>query len=263
MANVSCGWASIDERGKASGGKDGDQTGKEVKVGNWYYFKQTIVFRWKSRELAEKYAKIIKAFCTNDNIGYDQSERTTLFNILKAANWKYTKVTKPVECDCSELVACAINCTVGKEVVPSWIYTGNLATLLERTGLFETALTGEKYCKSNEYLATGDIINAPNHHVISVLADGPKVGVTSKAEGGSLAAEPTLKKGSIGSQVKKLQRNLNTLKITDADGKPLTVDGAFGACTHEAVKKFQKKYGLTVDGIYGQKSYGKMKTLIK
>lgn len=263
MANVSCGWASIDERGKASGGKAGDQTGKEVKVGNWYYFNQTMVFRWKDRTLAEKYAKIIKAFCSNDNIGYDQSERTTLFNILKAANWKYTKVTKPVECDCSELVACAINCTVEKEVVPSWIYTGNLATLLERTGLFGTALTGEKYCKSNEYLATGDIVNAPNHHVISVLADGPKVGVTSEMEGTSLVAEPTLKKGSVGSQVKKLQRNLNTLKITDAAEGKLKVDGAFGACTHEAVKKFQKKYDLVVDGIYGQKSYKKMKTLIK
>lgn len=258
-----CGWASIDERGQGRGGKAGDQTGKEVKTGNWYYFNQTMVFRWKDRKLAEKYAKIIKAFCLNDAIGYDMNERTTLYNMLKASGWKYDKVTKNVECDCSELVACAINCTVGKEVVPSWIYTGNLATLLEKTGLFETVLTGSKYCNSSDYLAAGDIINAPYHHVISVLSDGPKAGVTSKEEGTSLVAEPTLKKGSTGSQVKKLQRNLNTLKITDAAGNKLTVDGAFGDCTHEAVKKFQKKYGLVVDGIYGKKSYAKMYSLIK
>lgn len=260
---IKCGWASIDERGKTSGGQAGDQTGKEVKVGNWYYFKQTMVLRWKDKKLAKKYAKIIKAFCLNDNIGYDQSQRTTLFNILKNTKWIYTKVTKKCECDCSELVACAINCTVGKEVVPSWIYTGNLATLLEKTGLFETALTGTKYCNSSDYLAAGDIINAPKHHVISVLEDGSKVGVTSKAEGKNLAAEPTLKKGSIGTEVRKLQRNLNSLKITDANKNVLAVDGAFGSSTHEAVKKFQLGYGLAVDGIYGSKSYEKMKKLIK
>lgn len=258
-----CGWASIDEKGNGRGGQAGDQTGKEVKTGNWYYFNQTMVFRWKDRNLAEKYAKIIKAFCKNDNIGYDMNERTTLYNVLKASGWKYDKVTKNVECDCSELIACAINCAVGKAVVPSWIYTGNLATLLEQTGLFKTVLTGSKYCNTSNYLATGDIINAPYHHVISVLSDGPKAGVTSKEEGSSLAAEPTLKKGSTGTQVKKLQRNLNTLKITDASGKTLNVDGAFGACTQEALKKFQKKHGLSVDGIYGQKSYAKMQFLIK
>ena len=36
--SIKCGWASIDERGRASGGKAGDQTGVEVKIGNWYYF---------------------------------------------------------------------------------------------------------------------------------------------------------------------------------------------------------------------------------
>ena len=30
---VKCGWASIDERGRARGGSAGDQTGKEVKIG--------------------------------------------------------------------------------------------------------------------------------------------------------------------------------------------------------------------------------------
>lgn len=60
-----------------------------------------------------------------------------------------------------------------------------------------------------------------------------------------------------------MQSNLNILGITDADGKKLVLDGIFGTSTREAVKKFQKKYGLTVDGIYGQKSASKMETLIK
>lgn len=75
--SIKCGWASIDERGKIRGGKAGDQTGKEVKLGSWYYFGQTQVIRWKDRTKAKKYAKIIEALCNNPHIGYDQSERTT------------------------------------------------------------------------------------------------------------------------------------------------------------------------------------------
>ncbi len=259
MATVQCAWAAIDENGKARGGKAGDQTGRECRVGNWYNFGQTMVYRWKDRKKAAKYAKIVKALCNNENIGYDQNDRVTLFNILKKNSWNYTKVNAPVECDCSELVGCAINCTVGKEVVPSWIYTGNLATLLEKTGLFEIALTGSKYCSKSDYLMTGDICNKPSSHVISAITDGALAGQSS----GSKVAEPTLRKGSTGTQVKKLQKNLNTLKITDASGNALKEDGAFGACTREAVKKYQKKYKLEIDGIYGPKSYEKMKTLIK
>lgn len=256
---VLCGWASIDERGKISGGKAGDQTGKEVKTGSWYDFGQTTVLRWKDTTLAIAYAKVIKALCNNKHVGYDQSQRTTLYNALKAVKWDYTKLSKDVECDCSELIACAVNCVIGKAVISSAVYTGNLNNALMNSGYFKK-LTGSKYCNSSTYLAIGDVINAPGHHVISCLENGPKVGIRNDT---GKVAEPTLRKGSTGSEVKKLQSNLNKLKITDADGKKLDEDGVFGASTYEATKKFQKKYGLTVDGIYGDKSAGKMKTLIK
>ena len=45
-------WASIGENGKATGGKVGDQTGKEVKCGQIYDFGQTRVYRCKDREKA-------------------------------------------------------------------------------------------------------------------------------------------------------------------------------------------------------------------
>lgn len=38
-----CGWASLDENGNISGGSAGDQTGQEVKLGNWYNFGQNTV----------------------------------------------------------------------------------------------------------------------------------------------------------------------------------------------------------------------------
>ena len=40
---VLCAWASANEYGKTTGGKAGDQTGKEVKCGNIYNFGQTRV----------------------------------------------------------------------------------------------------------------------------------------------------------------------------------------------------------------------------
>lgn len=48
--------------------------------------------------------------------------------------------------------------------------------------------------------------------------------------------------------VKALQKALNKLGITDAQGKPLAVDGKFGPRTTAAVRRLQRKLGLPVDG---------------
>lgn len=53
---------------------------------------------------------------------------------------------------------------------------------------------------------------------------------------------PTLRKGAKGEMVKKLQRKLGGL----------TVDGIFGNKTLDAVKKYQKSHGLVADGIVGK-----------
>lgn len=57
-----------------------------------------------------------------------------------------------------------------------------------------------------------------------------------------------LKKGCKGDDVKELQRLLNSY------GDDLKTDGDFGKKTFEAVKAFQKRSGLTVDGIAGEKT---------
>ena len=75
-------------------------------------------------------------------------------------------------------------------------------------------------------------------------------------------AKPTLKNGSKGTQVKYLQKDLNYLGFKGADGKQLTVDGVIGNNVIYALKQFQIKYKLSVDGVYGDKSYAKMKALL-
>lgn len=59
---------------------------------------------------------------------------------------------------------------------------------------------------------------------------------------------PTLRKGSRGAEVVKLQKILF-----------IAADGIFGANTEAALKKWQQAHGLTADGIYGKNSYNKMK----
>lgn len=68
----------------------------------------------------------------------------------------------------------------------------------------------------------------------------------------TLAALPTLKNGSKGTCVKLLQRGLQELHEIQVDGG---ADGVFGAGTEKALKKFQKKNGLQVDGICGEMTW--------
>lgn len=76
------------------------------------------------------------------------------------------------------------------------------------------------------------------------------------------SATPNLKKGSVGTQVKYLQKDLKYLGFKGKDGKTLIADGDFGTNTEYALRAFQDKYKLSVDGIYGNKSKAKMKTLL-
>lgn len=68
----------------------------------------------------------------------------------------------------------------------------------------------------------------------------------------TLSTLPTLKNGSKGFCVKMLQRALSELhNITVTGG----TDGIFGAGTEKAVKDFQKKNGLKIDGIVGKNTW--------
>lgn len=82
---------------------------------------------------------------------------------------------------------------------------------------------------------------------------------TDKTKKSTIASvPPNLKKGSMGKEVGILQKNLN-----DVLGLNLSVDNDFGTKTFNAMQKFQHKYGLTVDGIYGKDCMNKMKALLK
>jgi len=66
-------------------------------------------------------------------------------------------------------------------------------------------------------------------------------------------AQPTLKRGSEGQDVKDLQQALIEL-----DFKPGEVDGVFGVYTESAVQSFQKWTGAMSDGIVGPATWEKL-----
>ena len=84
-----------------------------------------------------------------------------------------------------------------------------------------------------------------------------KLGVKNNPISKPIVASPTLRRKAVGKEVGNLQRDLNYVLPSN-----LAVDENFGNKTEEALKKFQDKYNLVVDGVYGQKSYTKMKSLI-
>ena len=164
---IKCGWASIGENGKSTGGKAGDQNGKEVKVGDWYNFGQTFIARFKDRELAKRYSEYFEKVCNNDLVGYNQNERDTLYKELKKVDYDLTRLKKKCNCDCSSLTACVLN-AVGIKVNPNFV-TANMLNALSSTNKFEI-LKDKKYITSDKYLETGDIIVAPNKHTITVVS---------------------------------------------------------------------------------------------
>jgi len=87
-----------------------------------------------------------------------------------------------------------------------------------------------------------------------LIADAKPAAVKPKPPAKPAAAKPkahppTVKRGSRGETVKKLQR------ILVKRNHPMPVDGIFGARTEEVVRAVQKKHRLVVDGIVGPKTW--------
>ena len=163
-----CGWASQSEN-KTANGRKGDQTKKEVKVGNYYNFGQDKVIRFKNPARGVKAGKAMMLLCKNDKIGYGQKDRISLFNQCVAINWDIKKISSIglCNCDCSELCACAINFAYGKVVVPSNVCTRNFVeyTSVKKKANFKTVRSF-----STSSLKPGDVVLKEGRHVIMVIS---------------------------------------------------------------------------------------------
>ena len=235
------GSARIDENGKTSGGKAGDQTGKEVSTQAYYmHSKGWYALRAKSVTHANALATAMKQACANDKIGYDQNERNGVITQLKKCG-SLSKIATATECDCSSLVrACIIQAT-GKDV--GNMTTANLATTLENSGLFDT----KKNVTGESMLYNGDIlVTKTKGHTVIVVSGRARTETKSY-----------LSKGDKGDAVKTMQTMLIALGYSCGS---YGADGDFGSDSDKALRKFQEDYGLTIDGKYGSNSKAKLES---
>ncbi len=109
----------------------------------------------------------------------------------------------------------------------------------KKNGLYQDGVAGSQTMKK---------LNASN----AVKADGTVEG-SSSSSGSTSTEDGTLKKGSQGAAVKLLQKRLKELGYYKS-----YVDGDYGNETVTAVKNFQRKNGLTVDGVAGSQTLNKL-----
>lgn len=180
--SVRIGHARSDEDSNTKYGNAGDQTGREVSVSDYYvHSKGWVVLRCKDASKREKIAQAMEMACNNKQIGYDQTQRNTLFENVKNKGFDPSKTTKNVETDCSALVRVCIAYAYGTDKTGSF-RTISEPDILVNTGLF-IKYTSDKYCKSSDYLLRGDILcTATKGHTVVVLDNGAKVKVSTTTQ---------------------------------------------------------------------------------
>ncbi len=256
MATVQLACASIDERGRISGGKAGNQTGRELRIRNYYvHSKGWRVLRCIHPEMRPLIAAAMKAAVNNRNIGYDQNQRNTLYRQVQNSGFDPAKANVACETDCSALVRVAVlyalrSCGNGTSIAD--FYTANEASILLKTGLF-TEMEGTRYTRRSDYLCTGDIlVTRTKGHTEVVLNNGSRADTTAGTEHKYALGERLLKNGSEGADVKELQSLLIQLGY---DCGRWGADGDYGDATEMAVEQFQRHWDLDVDGEYGSKTH--------
>ncbi|MGI6237742.1 MAG: peptidoglycan-binding domain-containing protein [Candidatus Excrementavichristensenella sp.] len=240
MSTVMIGSARIDERGRARGGRAGDQGGKEVSLQAWYrHAKGWVLLRCVDPAMRGYIGDAMEAACKNEKIGYDQGQRLTLYNQVKDKGFDPAKAAVACETDCSALVRVCVLYAFGKcgiaQGVPNFT-TGNQVSALVGTGHFEK-LTAPEYTAKPGALTRGDILvtRVRGHTVVVVRA------------------RPTLRYGATGETVRRMQTLL--LRADPASLPVYGADGQFGGETRRALRRFQKKAGLRAMGICGPRTW--------
>lgn len=209
------GHASIDENGRARGGKAGDQTKKEVCTREWYNKNWDFVLRCKDPEKAEKMAVSCEKGCANDKIGYDQNQRNTLNTQAKKVGYDLSKITVRCETDCSAFMSvCAqtagINIPYNSGNAPT---TSTMKNAFLSTGEFGV-LTDFKYLISDNYLKRGDIQVKTGSHTVMALENGgkatmSKIGVDVSSYQGNIEWDTAKTSGIEFSILKIIRKDLN------------------------------------------------------
>lgn len=167
--SVIIGHASINENGKVTGGKAGDQTGKEVCTREWYDKNWKYVLRPISEAVAENSAVFVEGVCSNKHVGYDQNNRNTLYQEASKEGFIPANIVNDCNTDCSEFMSCAAYAAgVPINMNGNAPTTSTMVDIFKATGCYQV-LTDSKLLTSPDQLKRGDILVSPGHHTVMVL----------------------------------------------------------------------------------------------
>ena len=169
--------ASISETGGSGWdgkAKAGDQNSKEVCVRSWYSKPWDIALRYPDDKIRLKAAAAAVKLANSNLVGYDQSERNTLYKALKSCNWDvdaYIKSGKKTETDCSAFVYAVYCC-----FVPSMRSDSNAPVTATMRNKYRdwgfSIITKENVnLSSGDGLTNGDIVVKEKTHT-AMVTDG-------------------------------------------------------------------------------------------
>ena len=252
--------SSIDENSKISGGKLGDNSGKEVCVRTYYVKPWDMVLRYKDSSIGKKAREIAIKLANSNLVGYDQGNRNSLYKELEKNNWdvdKYIASGVKTESDCSSFVYAVYCC-----LIPSIRGQANAPTTSTAKNFYTSRgfslYTTKEYTTLCNRLEEGDLLNSAGKHIVMFIGVNSCITDTEQeANNIYKLPKPTLKKGSKSDEVKYLQEALNSVM-----NSKLNVDGIFGSNTQNALISFQKKVfpnnSSEWDGVYGSKTSKKL-----
>lgn len=221
-----------DENGKYTGGKSGDQTGKEWHIIEWYNRPWDCVLRHPDKNVRKLISSMAKASAKNDCIGYDQGQRLTFWEQLKKVNYKVNSIKTKCEADCSSGV-CSIVKAVGYRKNNQPLKTTPITTTHYMKSTFENlgfeVLTDKKYLTSDEYLLKGDILLNEQHHTATNITKGRKAKATEIKKPRNEVTPKSDEKNIRWVQMRLLAKGYYKGKV----------DGKWGTKTTTAVNKFR------------------------
>lgn len=242
-----------DERGKYSGGKAGDQGGEWV-IRSWYSRPWDTVIRFADSKIADMIATMSIYAAQNNQIGYDQGQRTSYWTALKKAGYDPRAIKTPCEEDCSAGVLANVRGALELTGHSTWAsrinvngYTGNMRSIIVGCGAKVKIFTDYSHTHSTKYLLPGDILLNTSAHTAVNLGVGSamaKDADTDKIAGTCTVTLKCFLKGAEDPQIKTIQRILKEEGYKGKNGKALAIDGSLGENTAYAIETFQKSKGM-------------------
>lgn len=162
--------------------KAGDQTGKEVCTRKWYSKPWDCVLRYPDITVSAQARDIAIKLANSNLVGYDQSQRNTLYKQLKKNNWdidKYIKSGIKTECDCSSFVYAVYCCVLpklrGESNAPT---TATIKSFMVSKG-FKCYKTSDYTARTNK-LVKGDLLNKAGSHIVMFAGNDVEVDTVSE-----------------------------------------------------------------------------------